>query len=67
MIREALKGCFLPTKYFVWYFFSILSPSSDYIGGEKKLSHLNTDQNLLFYGLLNGAKKEDRKKHVIVK
>jgi hypothetical protein len=44
-----------------------LSPSSDYIGGEKKLSHLNTDQNLLFYGLLNGAKKEDRKKHVIVK
>jgi hypothetical protein len=34
-----------------------LSPSSDYIGGEKKLSHLNADQNLLFYGLLNGAKK----------
>ena len=28
------------------------------MGGEKKLSHLNADQNLLFYGLLNGAKKK---------
>ena len=57
MIREALKGCFLPTKYFVWYFFSILSPSCDYIGGEKKIKPLKYGSKSTFLWSIKWCKK----------